>query len=169
MGMEMLPSKPLFRKFSPVLFHIILWTIWIGLPLINSWDNERFRMFNLWMIPVSLTQIPLFLLNSEWLIPKVFGKKGITTYLLSLVLLAAGFSVLQYFMKDWIIPDELRFRSQAVFFTVVPVIFVLAISTGYGFIMYLNRQEKMRVEEQQIRLRSELSFLRSQISPHFNF
>lgn len=167
--MEILSKKTLSRRFSPVLFHIILWTIWIGLPLINSWEHERFRLFNFWLIPISLTNIPLFLFNSEWLIPQIFKKKGITTYLLSLILLAAAFSILQYFMKDWIIPDELRLKGSVVFFTVVPVIFVLAISTGYGFIIYLNKQEKIRQEEQQMRLRSELSFLRSQISPHFIF
>ncbi|RMG20495.1 MAG: histidine kinase [Bacteroidetes bacterium] len=157
------------RQWFPLIFHLLLWTVWIGLPIINAGDNERFRLFSLWMIPVSLTNIPLFLINSEWLIPRIYRQKGVAAYLFSLILLAAAFSVLQYFMKDWIIPDELRFHRLAVFWTVVPVIFVLAISTGYGFIMELNKQEKIRQEEQQERLKSELSFLRSQISPHFIF
>lgn len=167
--MEILTSKPSVRRYGPIFFHLILWTIWIGLPLLNSWDNEKFRSFNLWMLPVSLTNIPLFLINSEWLIPKVYRNKGMTSFLLSLLVLTVAFSCLQYFMKEWIIPEDFQFRGGAIFFTVVAVVFVLAISTAYGFIMYQIRQEKIREEEAQIRLRSELSFLRSQISPHFIF
>ena len=39
----------------------------------------------------------------------------------------------------------------------------------YGFITTMAHQEKARQEEHQERLQSELSFLRSQISPHFIF
>ena len=157
------------RQLFQIIFHIVLWTIWIGLPIVNAGDHERYRNFQLALIPVSLTNIPLFLLNTEWLIPKLLRKRGIPSYLISLILLVIGFATLQYFMKDWVIPEELRFRHFQVFWAIVPVIFVTAISTGYGFIMYLLDQEKSRQEEQQERLKSELSFLRSQISPHFIF
>lgn len=157
------------RQLFQIIFHIVLWTVWIGLPIVNAGDHERIRNFQLALIPVSLTNIPLFLINTEWLIPKLLRKKGIPSYLISLILLVIGFATLQYFMKDWIIPDHLRFKHAQVFWAIVPVIFVTAISTGYGFIMYLLDQEKSRQEEQQERLKSELSFLRSQISPHFIF
>ena len=153
----------------PILFHVILWGIWIFLPIINAGDHERYRQISIALIPVSLTNIPLFLFNSEWLIPTVFRKKGIGVYLFSLLLLIAAFSVLQLFMKEWIIPPELMRRHWNWFWAVVPVCFVTAISTGYGFIVYLMQQENTKQEEQQEGLTSELSFLRSQISPHFIF
>ncbi|MBI5915376.1 MAG: histidine kinase, partial [Bacteroidetes bacterium] len=99
----------------------------------------------------------------------VFRKKGVPAYLLSLVGLMLFFSVFQLFLKEWTIPGELLHRHFDVFWAVVPVMFVTAISTGYGFIIYLLNQEKARQDEQQERLQSELSFLRSQISPHFIF
>jgi uncharacterized membrane protein YozB (DUF420 family) len=160
-----IPSDKLYRW----VFHIILWTIWIGLPIINAGDNEKHRTFMITIIPVTLTNIPLFLLNSEWLIPQVFRKKGIGTYLVSLLLLIAAFATLQLFMKEWIVPDELIRFHWDIFWAVIPVVFVTAISTGYGFITYLLEQERHRREERQERLQSELSFLRSQISPHFIF
>ena len=160
-----IPSDKLYRW----VFHIILWTIWIGLPIINAGDNEKHRTFMITIIPVTLTNIPLFLLNSEWLIPQVFRKKGIGTYLISLLLLIAAFSTLQLFMKEWILPDDLIRFHYDIFWAVIPVVFVTAISTGYGFITYLLEQERHRREERQERLQSELSFLRSQISPHFIF
>lgn len=163
-GMK-IPSDKLYRW----VFHIILWTIWIGLPIINAGENQQHRQFTLAIIPVALTNIPLFLLNSEWLIPQIFRKKGIGPYLFSLIVLIAVFATLQLFMKEWVVPDELLRFHWDIFWAVVPVVFVTAISTGYGLITYFLDQERHRREERQERMQSELSFLRSQISPHFIF
>ncbi|MBK8566295.1 MAG: histidine kinase [Saprospiraceae bacterium] len=160
-----IPSNALFR----FIFHVVLWSVWIGLPIINSGDNERAYNFSIAIIPVTLTNIPLFLINSEWLVPYVFKKRGMPFYLLSLVGLILVFAVIQMFLKEWTIPHHLFRHHFSIFWAIVPVIFVTAISTGYGFITLLLEQEKMRAQEQEERLKSELSFLRSQISPHFIF
>jgi sensor histidine kinase YesM len=160
-----IPSDTLFR----FIFHVVLWSVWIVLPIINSSDNERAYRFSLAVIPVTLTNIPLFLINSEWLVPKIFKRKGMTAYLLFLLALILVYAVFQMFLKEWIIPHHLIKHHFNIFWAIVPVIFVTAISTGYGFITLLLDQEKMRQQEQEERLKSELSFLRSQISPHFIF
>jgi len=156
-------------KLFPILFHVVLWAIGVGLPIVNAGDNGRMRTFFIWLIPVSLMHIPLFLLNTEWLIPQTLRKNRTSAYLISLVLLIACFSVVQYLMKEWFIPAEIRFNRNSIYWSVIPVVFVTAISTGYGFIRFLIYQEKAQQEERAERLRSELSFLRSQISPHFIF
>lgn len=92
-----------------------------------------------------------------------------TAYLLNLLGLIAVFAILQNWMKEAIIPEELIRRHNDIFWAVVPVLFVTAISTGYGFIYLIQKQEKNRHQENEERLKSELSFLRSQISPHFIF
>jgi len=158
-------SDRLFR----LIFHLVFWTVWIFFPIVNAADDQGALRFYWAIFPVVLTNIPLFLLNSEWLIPKVFRNKGLPGYLLALFALIAVFSILHLFMKAWLIPPDLVRKPWNVFWAVVPVSFLTAISTGYGFIVYLLRQEKSQQEEQQERLRSELSFLRSQISPHFIF
>lgn len=167
--MKLLGAQVTSDRFFQIIFHIVLWSIWIGLPIINSSDNERFHQFAIAVIPVTLTNIPLFLLNSEWLIPQVFRRRGLVVYLGALVALILGFATLQLFMKEWVVPCYLLRKHYDVFWAVVPALFVTAISTGYGFIAYLLQQEKKRQEEHQERLQSELSFLRSQISPHFIF
>ncbi len=158
-------SDSLFR----LVFHLVLWAVWIGLPIINSADNDRMHRFSIAVIPVALTNIPLFLLNSEWLVPQVFRRKGMSAYLLSLLGLIVCFAIFQMLLKEWTIPGELIRRHYDVFWAVVPVMFVTALSTGYGFIRLQLKQEKSRQQERQERLKSELSFLRSQISPHFIF
>jgi len=156
-------------KLLPIIFHVILWTIWIGLPIINAGENERFRTYAIYLIPSVLAHIPLFFINTEWLIPKILRTKGVPSYLFSLLILILAFAFVQYGIRSWLIPEEIRMRRSVVFWSFVTVIFATAISTGYGFITYFNKQESDRQEQQQERLKSELSFLRSQISPHFMF
>ncbi len=158
-------SEKLFR----LLFHVLFWGMLLGWPILNSIGNEEFRRFTIRMLPVSLTYIPLFFLNTEWLIPRFLRKKGIGPYLLSLVVLVLVFIALQMSMRAWILDSGWEHLSRHLFFTSIFVMLVTGVSTGYGFITYLVDQEKARQEEQQERLKSELSFLRSQISPHFIF
>jgi two-component system, LytTR family, sensor kinase len=160
-----IPSDILFK----LVFHVLLWSVWIALPLVSNAGNERAYRFSIAIIPVVLTNIPLFLVNSEWLIPRVFSRKGMTSYLFYLLVLIAFFAFFQNMLKEAIIPDDLMRRHNDVFWAVVPVVFVTAISTGYGFINLLLQQQKARQQEHEERLKSELSFLRSQISPHFIF
>ncbi len=47
--------------------------------------------------------------------------------------------------------------------------FVAAMATGYGLVTEFLQEERRTREEKQERMQSELSFLRSQISPHFIF
>ena len=149
-----------------LIFHLVLWGMWIGVPIITAPD-EHARQFSIAMIPVALSNIPIFLINSEWLIPKIFRKRGLPAYLLFLLALVVVSVLVQGAFKEWLVPQVRNHRS--VFWATVPLLFVTAISTGYGFIVYLMAQEKARQEERQERLQSEVSFLRSQISPHFIF
>ncbi|MBK8556300.1 MAG: histidine kinase [Lewinellaceae bacterium] len=151
------------------LFHILFWLTWIFYPLISRGDNEEFQQFYIAILPVVLSNIPLFLLNSNWLIPYVFRKRGIGIYLLGLLVLVLSFSVLQYYGKRWLAFDHMQRFHNDFAWTVIILTFLSAISTGYGFIIYLLEQEKTQQEERQERLQSEVSFLRSQISPHFIF
>ena len=156
-----------YDKLFRLLFHLLFWGMLLGWPILSSAGNEDYRRFVVKLIPVSLTNIPLFLINTEILVPKVLRRKGVGPYLLSLLMLIAGFTLLQLAMRDWVLERPLSQRDY--FFTIVFVLMVSGIATAYGFITDLVDQEKARQEEHQERLQSELSFLRSQISPHFIF
>ena len=121
------------------------------------------------IFPVTLTNIPLFFLNTELLIPKVLRKRGIGSYLFSLLCLIVLFVVIECLMKKYLLSCyNINFAvhlGKSIFY----VLFLTAISTGYGLMTHLVRQEHAGQMAQQERLQSELSFLRSQISPHFIF
>lgn len=122
------------------------------------------------VFPVMLTNIPLFFLNTELLIPKVLRKRGIGPYLVSLLGLIVLFVVIESLLKNYLLScyHHINFTvhvGKSIFY----VLFITAISTGYGLMTHLARQEHISQMAQQERLQSELSFLRSQISPHFIF
>ncbi len=161
-------SKGIFpKRLNPLLFHIIFWAIWIGWPFINqSLDNEKERSFVMMISVLNFSQIPLFLINSEFLFPKLFRKKGVFFYLFWLILISIIFAIFQKglrFSMGFAKGGYFDFR------TIIPCLFISAVSLSYCLIKQMLEVEKITQEKKQEKLQSELSFLRSQISPHFIF
>lgn len=155
-----------------VLFHIFLWSIWLYLPLSNVNDDEFYSRAVLISLLIIFTHIPLFVLNTEWLIPKILMPKGILLYILSLILTVALFYLFHNFIFDWynhILDKNHLLRSFKFSKGLLALTIVALISTGYALLNYVVTQEKIQQEKQSENLLSELSFLRSQISPHFIF
>ena len=155
-----------------IIFHIFLWSIWLYLSLSNVKEEEFYDKAIMIMTLIVLIHIPLFIVNTEWLIPKILQKKGVSTYFWSLVVAVAIFTLFHNFILDGL-NDNLNIVLQHRGFKtsrgLIALILVVAISTGYGLLNYVVTQEKQQQEKQKERLQSELSFLRSQISPHFIF
>ena len=127
-----------YDKLFRLLFHILFWGMLLGWPFLSSAGNEGYRSFVTKLIPVTLTNIPLFLINTELLVPKVLRKKGVGSYLLSILILIAAFTALQIGMRAWIL--ERPIRSSDYFFTMVFILMVTGIATAYGFITDLVDQ-----------------------------
>ncbi len=165
--MNILTEKPSSERLFRILFQVLFWIIWIGYPFINAdYDNPSSVRFIIMLFWVRIIEIPLFYFNLYYLIPKVFRVKGIATYLIILILLCSAFIFMEDKIKFIINPE---YKRSFTFFIFFPALFVAAVSTGYGLVTELQRQERDRQDERQERLQSELSFLRSQISPHFIF
>lgn len=152
------------------LFILTFFGIWYVSPFISFDNDDGHRQeFFLKILPASLTSIPLFFMNTEWLAPRLLRKRGIATYLFSLLGLALFFIILQGVMKNWLLAPDCKGVAFHAYKALFPVLFVSAVSTGYAMMIYMLEGEKARREERQERMQSELSFLRSQISPHFIF
>jgi len=168
--MTILNKKVSFEYLFRLLFHILFWGIWLVLPIINAYENNTEK--DIWylhnIVPLSLTHLPQFFVNTMVLIPYFLRKKGMGSYVFSVIGLSFLFLGIQYLLK-LLIWDEGRPINLFDFKTIFPILFVGAVSTVYGLIIYMVDQEKVKQEEKQEKLQSELSFLRSQISPHFIF
>lgn len=111
----------------------------------------------------------LFYLNAYLLVPKLIFKRRYITYALSLVLLLAAFSALEYLLFG-IFGNPGRWRLTAfLMFNLFPFLFIVTSGTAYRMFLDKTKEEKRSKEREAESLKSELSFLRSQISPHFMF
>lgn len=159
-------AQPLFRWLVLLSF----WGVWLALPFIMFDDvDTKHRELFLRILPASFTNVLLFFLSGEWLGPQLLRQKRLKLYLLLMVVLALLFMLLQGLMKEWLLQDEQKGLTFHMFRSMVHVFFAATLGIGYALVRHTLMEEKSRQEEQQERLQSELSFLRSQISPHFIF
>lgn len=167
----------LIRNGPRIVIHVISWALFFSFPYLVQprlaqpalaiLTQERQLYY--FLLLKSTLLVPLFYANAYWLIPRLlYGKKP----LYFLLVTAAVFLVL----VGWDVVLLKSFDSTAVFDAGYQIpfnlpIFVFIIIASITF--HVTR-ERMLVKErfkehQTIHLQTELSFLRSQISPHFMF
>ncbi|MFN3588928.1 MAG: sensor histidine kinase [Spirosomataceae bacterium] len=157
--------------------HVILWICYTFLPVIytiqkissdpgfasqSTFNNPYFWAF------VSASSVSLFYINSEILIPNYFKKKKNLHYFGILSVVIGLFIIVRVIMRINITGSS-SLTYYFYFNALLPYLLIFSLSTSYRFFTdYQKEQELIRSKENE-RLRSELSFLRSQISPHFMF
>jgi two-component system LytT family sensor kinase len=156
-----------------VLLHVIVWAILFSLPYIfsppgvkNNPEQNAFRGF---ASSATVIWMGLFYLNANTLVSKFLYKKKYAFYLLFLVMLyGATFFIFPFLFKIWLPKTPYDPRSAAGW-TMIPFIFMILVSTTYKTIYDRITADTIANEKQKENLKTELSFLRSQISPHFLF
>ncbi|MBK8052553.1 MAG: histidine kinase [Saprospiraceae bacterium] len=154
-----------------IFFHISLWGLWLYLTLSNVNDADFNNRFVLIASLIIFTHLPLFVFNTEWLIPNVLHKKGVNYYFWSLIAAIVLISFVHSFIFHTVndmLGVEMK-RGYKSYKGIIAIILVAAISTGYGLLNDFAQQSRIKEEKEKEKLQSELSFLRSQISPHFIF
>lgn len=159
-------AQPMMRWILLLSF----WGVWLALPFI-MFDNDDARHRELFfrILPASFTNVILFFMSAEWLGPRLLRQQRLTSFLLSVLGISLLFIVLQGVMKNWLLSPDNKGIPFHMFRSIVHVFFAATLGIGYALVRHTLSEEKSRQEEQQERLKSELSFLRSQISPHFLF
>ena len=163
-------------KWIVIFLHVALWALFISYPYILRYSfrspgvehkfNLYFELHNLVNI---ITWISLFYVNAYVLMPLYLNKKKYNQYVFAVLL-----SFLLLFGINWlsfhILMTGMRFRiAGSVMFYLIPTIFVLIWSVAYRLLLDKVRDDKIKAEKQTENLKTELSFLRSQVSPHFMF
>lgn len=150
--------------------------MWLGyttLPLINAFQRDSARtQVNPYTNPtywayVSISSIFLFYLNSQILFPKIYKRQPIR-YFLTLVAVIVILLFGRFFVRVTFVGNDI---NQSLFYVnaFIQYLYVFGISASYCFFSDYQKQQEIQRENENERLKSELSFLRSQISPHFMF
>ena len=165
-------SKRWYRsRVAIVFFHILAWVILFTLPTLFRREPDQqqmnFRaMFRMRFLIFDACWILFFYFNLLVLIPKFLNRKKISVYIFLIVLLMATFiAAINFFPKE----GEKPGLHRESFFVIFPYLFIWAMSTVYWFVTDKISTEQRMKERENENLKTELSFLRSQVSPHFLF
>jgi sensor histidine kinase YesM len=168
------------RRWVSILTHVAVWVIVLALPyLLNSHhDDSRpqqaghyerelfylsFFMNFLWIAP--------FYLNAYVLTPRLFYRKKYAAYVASLVLLFGAIMAMDAFLFIVVlgIPRSHYSLLRGSIFHGSTFLLVIAISTVFRLVKDRMASDRAAQQKQEENLKTELSFLRSQINPHFIF
>lgn len=162
-------------KYQIIFLHIIFWAFVLALPFLLQPSPlpqaipkvPMVKMFTItqFFAIFAFINIPFFYINSEILIPKILQKKGIWAYFLTGITLIIAVYLFNSLVIFYFFPNQYVPRTGPTF----QLLFFLAISASYRIISDNLKNEQKKKEQETEKLKSELSFLRSQISPHFIF
>lgn len=158
------------RYLYPFL-HGIIWLGYTTLPLLNLQRETAKPSVNpytslVYWSYVSISCIILFYIHSEYLFPKVYKQKPIQYFLLLMAVMLC-LVMGRYYVRITFVeggPSQLFYIN-----TFIQYFFIFGISASYCFFSDYQKNQQTQREKENERLKSELSFLRSQISPHFMF
>lgn len=166
------------KKWIVVLLHVIAWVLLFTLPklLIPTYEGnvkpkELPKPFNngIFILIINFSWIALFYINSLILIPRlVYHKKY---WLYGLVnLLVYSWLIFQTWFIFFIFKATQFFNWRMhLVYSFFVFLFIQAASTAYQMIRDRIEADKLLKERENENLKTELSFLRSQVSPHFMF
>lgn len=170
-------------KFRNLLLHLFFWAFLIVLPILlgpntnsnNTEDIRRSYFWTFYMTSFTVINIPFFYFNTEILLPKLLRAKGVIIYLLTLIgaiafMLWTHEEIFHWAYSHFISGNHSGGARRGAFMRMIfQLLFYAAIGTSYRLISDRMKEDEQVKEQENERLKSELSFLRSQISPHFMF
>lgn len=164
------------RKWAQIFLHAIAWVTLFSLPyLLRPSPDQRHGPDpdeHVWQIHYLINAIILtlfFYLNGSILIPKLVYRKKywqFATVLLFLFAVEVGFRWI--FVQTFITRKHFELKP-TIGFTFFTVLFILACSTAWRTIRDKVNADQLAAAKENENLKTELSLLRSQVSPHFMF
>jgi two-component system, LytTR family, sensor kinase len=167
------------KNWITVLLHTIAWLLLFSLPYLlrPQNPNEPARPQNpnetintiIWWTG-DLMLIGFFYLNAVLIIPRLFYKKKYALYTLAIFASFATYVILLWLLRVSFthLHKSFEFRKH-VFFSTFVFLFILACSIAYKTIRDKIAADNLAKEKENENLKTELSLLRSQVSPHFMF
>ena len=162
------------KKWVIVLLHMAAWTLLFSLPYLLRSPDEKPRstqestpgtIFS-WLMNSSW--IAVFYFNAFALIPRFIYRKKYWQFALAHLAVYA-FILTELYLLFILIFRKSHFDSRGIFFNLLIYVFIFALSTAYQLIKDKVASDKLAQEKQNEVLKTELSLLRSQVSPHFMF
>jgi sensor histidine kinase YesM len=166
------------KKWLAVSLHVLFWALFFAFPYLlrpvmdnNASSHPHVNSSGFYYLNFvnNFIRLLLFYANAYLFIPRLIYKKKYVQYLLVL-LVALGFMLVwdSFFFNLFL--EGIAYKVQNFFVFNLPFFFFIIIAST-AFRMIRDRiEETRRIKERETEnLKTELSFLRSQVSPHFMF
>jgi two-component system, LytTR family, sensor kinase len=170
--------SPASRKWLSILLHTGFWVILYILPFLFRQGSNTHKPNPEFVTSISfeihnaikfLSLPALFYLNAFFLLPQFYFKKKYSRYFAALLIVLLLLSFINWITFTLLLPEQ-NFRIPLFLITYLfPCLFIVAISTSFAMLQDRVRADLLAQERETESLKTELLFLRSQVSPHFLF
>lgn len=165
------------RGWMTIALHVLIWVTVFIIPYIFSADMEggshhkendqnEFLYLN---TTLNFFWVALFYFNAGLLIPRFIYKRKIAFYVLTLTGTFCMVILLDNMLFRVLMIPRVFSIYNSVKHNFIPFVFTVAVSAAYKAISDKTKADIWIREKQSENLKTELSFLRSQINPHFLF
>lgn len=169
--------KKFIKENQQIILHVFVWLILFLMPFIFANDGKegsprssREMEFIYLNSIVKFFWIGFFYLNTAVLIPKLLYRKKWILFIGAELLIFLGIIFIKSFLSDMMVTGRSSSSfDKSVFYNGVPFLLTVLSSILYRTVTDRAIAEKQLVEKKQENFKTELAFLRSQISPHFLF
>jgi len=162
-----------------IAFHIAAWTLLFSLPFLlrptyensNTHESHDHTGWNaiLKYILTNVLWVSFFYLNAYVLMPFFIYKKKYWEYAALQVPVFVVLIICDWILFRLFLTDRTYQLRLAILFVIFPYLFVLAGSIAFRMIKDKIQYDQLIQDREKENLKTELSFLRSQVSPHFMF
>ena len=163
---------------SKIGIHLLLWIILTFFLLYLYYDarSPLLQQFLATLVVTGFTSLPAYF-TSKVLVPKILYHRRIRSFISSILLVALANMVLTYLVAGefyYLLSGKPVFTNMAYVITVSSFLFiinciVMGISSAIQIITDHFGMEHQLHEAQNEKIRTELSYLRAQVNPHFLF
>ncbi len=168
------------RKWLIVLVHVAAWALLFSLPyLLSSPDNGKHpdttkelhndAARNYFSLIMNITWVAFFYFNAFILIPQFIFKKRYWQFALMQLASISWLLIQVSILYKLFFPASPMFSTKGLLFNILIYLFIFGLSTAYKLISEKVNSDKLAAEKMNENLKTELSLLRSQASPHFMF
>jgi two-component system LytT family sensor kinase len=154
------------KKLVNILLHVLCTALIVVVPIFVMPLKEKNPDFMQWhTIAFTLLQTGGFYFNAYVLYPALLVKRRVAAYVFAVILCSIAFALIHGLLYYTMTDQPTHNVTAGIIVKIFIGLFVLGTSTSYRFMVDVAKQQR----QQQEHMAMELSFLRSQVSPHFMF
>lgn len=165
-----------FKKYQAIIIHLLVWGFVFSLPYIFSlqWEGDRIptefaRKILVLNIIMNLFWAATFYLNTQFFVPRILYRRSILVFLAVNLGLLAVILLINRFVFETLVFKYPYSINKALLHNALPFLFFVLIAVAFKTVSDRLQLERKAKERESENLKTELAFLRSQISPHFLF